>query len=113
MSALDTYAGLTALIDDRNYIVKLPQQPTYPNTVLSYSRDIINNLSGESSLEHAEIQIDCRALTYANVRAVVIQIKAALSSATAFKSLCILDEDLNFDDDIETYRTTLRFSVWQ
>lgn len=112
-TVLDNYAGLTALVSARNYIVKLPQNPTYPNTVVSFDRTIENTLSGETSLEHSELQIDCRATTYSEVRAVVIQVKAAMAASTTYQSICLTDDDLNFDDEIDTYRTVLRFSIWQ
>jgi len=110
---LDGYSGLSNLVSTRNYIVKSPQNPTLPYNVLTYNREIINTLSGESSIEHAELQIDIRAATYAVTRSVAIQVKAAMAAATGFTSTCITDEDLNFEDDVTTYRTVLRFSVWQ
>lgn len=110
---LDGYAGLSNLISTRNYIVKAPQNPTLPNNVISYNRDIINTVDGESGLEHVEIQIDTRALTYAETRSVAIQVKAAMAAATNIKSICLVDDDLPYEDGVDNYRTVLRFSVWQ
>ena len=112
-TVLDNYAGLSALVSTRNYIVKSPQNPTAPYNVLSYNREIQNTLSGESSIEHVELQVDIRATTYAVTRSVAIQVKAALAAATTVTAICLTDEDLNFEDDVSTYRTVLRFSVWQ
>lgn len=113
LTILDGYAGLSALVSSRNYVINLPQQPDYPNTVSSFDRDIINNLSGESGIEHIELQVDCRDETYSGARAVAIQVKAAIAAATNIKSLCIVDEDMPYDIDIDVYRVVLRFSCWQ
>jgi hypothetical protein len=110
---LDGYSGLTALVSTRIYVVKLPQLPTYPNVVLSYNREIENTLSGESSLEHLIMQVDVRDTSYSSVRSIVIQVKAAMAAATNLTSICITDEDLPYEDGVETYRTALRFSIWQ
>lgn len=110
---LDGYAGLSSLVGSRNYIVKLPQNPVYPNTVLSYNREIENHLTGESSLEHVILQVDIRDEDYSDVRAVAVQVKAAMAAATNVKSLCLTDDDLPHEDEVKTYRTVLRFSVWQ
>lgn len=110
---LDNYSGLSSLVSTRNYIVKSPQNPTAPYNVLSYNRFIDNHLSGESSLEHIELQVDIRAATYAETRSVAVQVKAAMAAATTVTSICLTDDDLNFEDDVSTYRTVLRFSVWQ
>lgn len=112
-TVLDGYSGLSSLVSSRNYIVKSPQNPTTPYNVLSYNRTIENTLSGESSIEHVELQIDIRAGTYAETRSVAIQVKAAMAAATTVTSICLTDEDLNFEDDVTTYRTVVRFSVWQ
>lgn len=113
IAALDNDATLAALVSNRNYIVKLPQQPTYPNNVISFYRIIENNLQGETSLEHAEMQVDCRANTYAEARAVSEAVGAALAAATNFQTIGISEDDFAYDDDIETYRIVMRFSIWQ
>lgn len=110
---LDDYSALSSLVSTRNYIIKSPQNPATPYNVLSYNREIQNNVSGESSLEKVELQVDVRADTYAETRSVAIQVKAAMAAATTVQSYCITDEDVNFEDQVDTYRTVLRFSVWQ
>lgn len=113
MTVLDNYAGLTALVSTRNYIVRMPQDPTYPCTVLSYEREIENHVEGESGLTHSELQADIYAETYSAMRNIVVEFKAAMDSGSTFKSICLTDYDLPYEDTIEYYRTVLRFSVWQ
>jgi len=113
MSTLDNYANLSALVSSRNYIVQLPQNPTYPCNVLSFERDIENDVEGESGLTHSECQVDVYASTYSAVRGVVVQLKAAMAAASTFRSVCLTDYDLPYEDNIEYYRTAVRFSIWQ
>lgn len=113
MTTLDNYANLLALVSTRNYIVRMPQNPTYPCNVLSFERDIQNNTSSESGLTHSECQVDVYASTYSETRSIVTQLKAAMAASSTFKSVCITDFDLPYEDTIEYYRTAVRFSIWQ
>lgn len=112
-TVLDGYANLTAIVQTRTYVVSLPQNPTYPNVVLSYRREIENHLTGESDLEHVICQMDIRASTYSVTRSIAIQLKAAMASSTTFQSVCLSDDDVPYEDIVEYFRTVVRFSVWQ
>ncbi len=109
-TALDNYAGLIALVGTRNYALRIPQNPTYPNTVYHIvSKPPINTLQGTDTKEYAMVQIDVRDTTYSGTKAVVTQVKAAVAT---LKSTVQAEEDIPYEDVIETYRIMLRFLIW-
>jgi len=123
-SALAGHTGLQALVGNgdspetyRIYPVKLPQDDSAPGVVYQKISAVpVNDLGGSNAKENSRIQIDCVGLTYASVKAVTVQIKAAMAAATNFKSLLLLEQDIDFDDGInvgtKTYRVSLDFSTW-
>ena len=114
MTVLNAHVGLTALVSSRFWPLKLRQNAAYPNIVYQVERDIINTLSGESSIKHEDYQFDVRGETYDETRAAVIQLRAAMDQGSNnFKAICELDEDVQFEDAVQTFRTVVRYSVWQ
>lgn len=109
-TALDNHAGLSALVGSRNYALRIPQHPTYPNTVYHVvEKPPVNTLDGTESKEYGIIQIDVRDTTYSGAKAVVTQVKAAVATLT---STVQAEEDIPYEDVIETYRVMLRFLIW-
>ena len=111
-TVLDNYAGLSALVGSRNYWGRMPQQPTYPNTVFHRYTNPVNSLSGTNAKMNSRVQVDVRSSTMTNARAVAAQVKLALESATTFKALFLGDEDIEFNPDVKTNRVSMDFSIW-
>lgn len=111
--ALDSDADVNNLVSGRNYIVQLPQSPTYPNTVTTFDRDIQNNLTGENGLDHALVQVDCRAQRYSDAVDLANKVKSAIAADTRFRSICDSMNDFPYEQGIKYFRIVLRFSVWQ
>jgi len=109
---LDAHGGLSALVSDRNHAITLPQNPAYPATV--YTR-ISNNAIVSLDSTHKDnprYQFDVIGSSYPNVRAVVVQLIDAMTTASTFKSVFLTDQDVQYDDDLEVYRAIVDFSVW-
>ena len=112
-TTLDNYAGLSAFVSDRNYSVRLPQQPTYPNTVISRnSTEPSLTLTTRNIRTQALFSVDVRAETYNEARQVATQVIAAMEAATLFTALWRADADVPYEDDVETYRIAIDFSIW-
>lgn len=112
-SALDDYAGLSALVGSRNYFIRLPDQPTYPNTVINrITSTPQTTLSGRNAKQQARFQIDCRGTTYESARNVAAQVVSAMEAATAFTAVLLDDSDFPYEPEVLTYRVVLEFSVW-
>lgn len=86
-SHLSTYAGLTALVDERIYPLVAPQGAAYPHCVYS----IVSNVrsyshGGYSGLDRVRVQISCYAQDsstgagYDMAKAVAAQVIAALEN---------------------------------
>ena len=111
-STLDAYGGLSALVSSRNYAVSLPQSPTYPNVVFTrISTTPSTILEGRSLTTNFRYQFDCRATTQAGARSVADQVIAALDAA-AFTAVLVDDQDFPYEQDINSFRIVLDFSIW-
>lgn len=111
-SALDGYAGLSTLVGSRNYFIRLPQEPTYPNTVTNrVVSNPLNALDGRNEKQNARFRIDARGETYDSARDVAAQVIAAMEAAS-FTAVLIDDSDFPYEPEVKTYRVVLDFSVW-
>jgi len=105
-------AGLTALVSDRVYPVKAPQEPSYP--LVSYSMisgQPQNTLDGTGSLNNSLFQFDVYADTYAEALSVADALEAAMAVAS-FTNSMQSRIDADFETSVEQYRIILDFSIW-
>lgn len=106
---------LKGLVSNRCYPVKAPDNPVAPYIVYSIvTRTHENSLKGPSNLSRARVQIDCHAETYAAVKSLAGQIRAAMT-ASSFKPILLLDMDwMENDATVSTYlyRVTLEYAIW-
>ena len=119
MTRLTGYAGLTALIGSRVYPLKMPQKPTLP--AVSYQRidgPRESAIASDMGMAHPRMQVDCWASTYAGVKAVATQVRAALqrwsdaaASPVVLDSLLESDQDL-YEAEVEIYRVSMDFIIW-
>jgi len=112
-TTLDAYGGLSSLISTRSYSGRLPQNPTYPNVY--YERvftEPSNTLGARNILTNVRFQFEVRATTVLSKDNVVAQLKAAMEAATLFTALYTDEVVLPFEDEIQTYRSDIDFSIW-
>lgn len=120
---LTTHAGLTALIGKRAYPLVMPQaegtETKLPCIVYQkitgrhvYSHD------GESNLAHPRYQFGCYAATYAGAKALVTQLRGALSAwsdmTTAPRvhaSFCEMEIDF-YDSTLNCFRVVVDYTIW-
>lgn len=80
---LSNYPGLTSLISDRVYLMRIPQSATLPClcvTRIDTPRELTHDLVGaENALAHPRFQFDAWAKTYASAKAITDQLRAALN----------------------------------
>lgn len=85
-SYLSNYAGLTALVSNRVYAFRIPQEATLPCVLfqrISTPRELSHDSSGiGNELAHPRFQFDAFAETYASAKAINDQIRAALNGKT-------------------------------
>lgn len=112
ITLLDAHVGLTALVGDRNYFDTLPQQPTYPNTVVHIANTTpTNHLTGAAALTDYYVQIDVRGTTKQSAVSTSIQAVSAMESATTFDCYWLGQTDFAYNDELNIYRRILDFSV--
>jgi len=82
-SYLANYSGLTALVSDRIYAFRIPQEATLPCVIfqrIDTPRELSHDSSGiGNELAHPRFQFDAYAETYASAKAINEQIRAALN----------------------------------
>ena len=114
-----TQSGLTALISNRAYPLKLPQNPTLPAIV--YQKIDAPRLQGFSADYGVmtRIQITSWALTYTGASAVQEQIRAAVQNCMNQTMSGILVKNIEFDegpdsyeDDTERYGKIVDLIIW-
>lgn len=119
---LKAHAGTAALVVDRIYPLRLPPSPTYPAVRYQVITDPQTHLMGADLNElHAQVQIDCYAVTYPGAHALKTQVKAALSrwegtagGVTVIHSF--YDDSRDLEETIEQgiYRVMMDFTMhWQ
>lgn len=102
-SPLPTSAGI------RVYPVMMPQNVAMP--AIRYQRVGVAptaSLDGDSGKDLVRFQIDCFAETYAAVKTLAVEVRAAL---TAIGALFVGDID-GYEADAKLYRETLDYSIW-
>ena len=116
---LTGHAGTTALVGTRVYPDHLPQNPTYP--AITYTRVTTERASAmgvDTGVVEAEFRIVCFDETYAEVKAVALQVLDALQrfrgtvDSVVIQDVFIINQDYDFDDDVGLYEINLDFSFW-
>lgn len=115
---LGSHAGLVALIAQRAYPVLLPQSPVYP--ALTYSRVSAQRdsvMGADSGLTRARFNVTSWDTTYAGVKAVSEQVRAALQRYRAtvggieIQDIFILNDTDLFDDATRIHYVASDFEV--
>lgn len=116
-SHLSTCAGLTALVGTRVYPLMAPQKVTPPYCVyfkVSSVREYSHG--GFSGLQRSRIQISCYGKTYPSVKAVAVQVIAAIESwqgvNVSVQSALPEDEIDIYHDESELFHTAIDFFAW-
>jgi hypothetical protein len=119
-SRLTGFAGLAALIGDRVYPVKLPQNVTLPAiTYLKVSAIRASNFGVDTGDVRYRIQINCwsdkKPGEALGSNTVAAQVKAALKRYRGgnFQESFLENEiDDDYDDDAENFRVIMDFIIW-
>jgi len=125
-SYLSTYAGITALIGARVYSMRIPQGATMP--CLTYQRistpriNTHDNSGIAGDLTSPRFQFDAWGNTYASVKAINDQVRAALNGKTGsigtapsnitIRSALADNENPEYDPDSELYRSRSDYIIW-
>lgn len=126
VSYLSAYAGLTALISTRTYLMLIPQGVTIPCLTLqriSTSRILTHQTSGATGdLARPRFQFDAWATTYAVAKAIIDQVRAALNGKTGeigsgdnaytIQAALVEDEVPEYDPETKYYRCRSDYFVW-
>jgi len=109
------HAGLAALIVERCYPIRLPQEPTYPavtyqriSTVPTYSQD------GDSNLDRGRWQFSCWARTHTAAEAVAAQVRTALTTWRAsYGQPAFLENQVDFyEPDTDVHHIPVDAIIW-
>ena len=125
-SYLSTYAGMVALIGDRVYPLRMPQNATLPCLTyqrISTPRISTHDTSGATGdLTNPRFQFDAWGSTYASVKAINDQVRAALNGKTGsigtapsnitIRSALADNENPEYDPDSELYRSRSDYIIW-
>lgn len=120
---LGAYAGLTSLISNRVYLMRIPQGATLPCltvTRISTPREFAMDTSGATgTLAHPRFQFDAWATTYASAKAINDQVRAALMGHTGttgtgitIRAALVLDERADYETDTKYYRSQSDYVIW-
>lgn len=112
-SALVQHAGLAALVGDRIYPVIAPDEVDKPYLVYHVIGGIpLVSFSGVNVIKNERIQVTAWARTYAEIRAIHEQVRAALL-ASAILSIVPLDDGIDdYEQDTKLYGIRSDYSVW-
>ncbi len=114
---LTTHAGLSVLIGARVYPGAMPQKVTYP--AVSYSRVAASRVSAmgaDTGLVRARFQFDAWCEKYSDVRAVAVQLRAALqrwstTTGTVIQDIYFVSEVDLYEDETRVHHAALDFEV--
>jgi hypothetical protein len=109
---LSANAAVKRRINTRIFPVVMPQDVVLP--AVSYQRisaDPANTLAGASGLVNAHIVINSWSRNYDEAKALALEIRTAMNTASTFKSLLTNELD-GYDPDVSLYVVSQDFSVW-
>ena len=102
-SRLNGFAGLTSLVASRIHPLTLPQNVTYP--AVSYSKvsvERVRAMGADPGLALARFQVSCWATTYAAVRDVGEQVRAALQRWRGTVEGVVIQESF-FENEVDLF----------
>ena len=109
VTRLKAFTALTDLTGTRIFPLILPQSPTYPAvTFQRISAERLSGMTAEHGMPQVRIQIDSYATTYASVKGVAAQVRAALqrwsdgTTNPAVLDVFIENELDDFEPDLES-----------
>lgn len=115
-SRLTGDAGVTDLVGQRVYPLRLPQEPTYP--AIMYQRVSTNEAHTHDQaggLAESRVQFDCLAVTYSQAQALAAAVRAALNGWVDDGNgilACLLENQIDlYEDTTESYRVVLDFML--
>lgn len=89
-----------------------PQGTSLPYVTYQRVSNTVNNvLSGPPSIDNTRIQVDVWDSTYAGVQALAQSLVAAMQTWSV-QNVLISNYDL-YEQDVQTFRVLLEFSIWQ
>jgi hypothetical protein len=118
---MNGFAGLAALVGDRNYPLTMPDDVAYPairfqriDTPRVHSRD------GYAGLAHPRISVTCFALTPLEAKRVAAQVVAAAWEAQTtltmgglpIQGVEVVDEVDLYDSQVKVYYTVVDLIIW-
>ena len=108
-TALQNHAGLTALVGNRVYGNRAPDNPTRPYvTYFSASGVPQNDLSSKPIIDNARVQVDCWAeSSYNDAKQIAAQCRLALENV----GLCVFTRD-DYEQQTKLHRVQLDFSIF-
>lgn len=126
LSYLTGYAGLTALISDRVYFMRIPQGATLPCVTfqrISTQRETTMQSSGATGdLARPRFQFDVWGTTAAAVKPITDQIRAALNGKTGtigsgayvltIRAALVDNEDDEYNPEVNLYRSRSEYVIW-
>lgn len=126
-SYLSNFAGLTALVSNRVYPMRIPQNAGVPCVTyqrISTPRELTHQSSGATGdLAHPRFQFDAWAETYATAKSITDQIRAALNgktgsigtapNAVTIRASLVIEELTEYNSEVELYRIMSDYFIWQ
>ncbi|MDY6844229.1 MAG: DUF3168 domain-containing protein [Thermodesulfobacteriota bacterium] len=112
VTVLKASSDLVNLVSSRIFPVLLPQDAAFPSvTYQRVSGERVYDLDGDSNLENPRIQIDTWSTSYGASKQISGIIRTAMEGSATFDALLLSDMDL-YQDDVEIYRISQDFSIW-
>ena len=117
---LSADSNIVAVVSDRIYPAKLPQDPTLP--ALSYKRIsgvTLERQNGPACVDIVRIQIDCWAKVYEDAKNLAKLVRARLEAyqglmgSIQVQACRVLEDSMDDWDDVpDDYRVTSEFEIW-
>jgi len=111
-AALLAYGDLAALVGNRIYRVRLPDNPTYPCILFRATEEPEVTLGGASAVQHFEYEFEIYADDFGQLESTALQLQNAMETG-AFKAIMVDFNDDNFLDSSRVHGIFIDYSVWQ
>ena len=113
LQVLSSDEKLKSIVGDKIYMMKVPLGVKLPIIVCyRISGNPANTISGYSGLEEIDLQIDCLAMTYKEVKDIAKAVRKAMPCTGAeWGAHLDHDQDL-YNKESNAFRITMRYTVW-
>lgn len=112
-AAFVAQASLTALVEDRYSIGKLPQPPTYPCIFYQIHIEPEYTLTDRvTNNEQALLQVSLYGKTKTDCIDLRQPVIDAIKNATGFTGVFERHQPISYDESVESYREDLDFLIW-